>query len=97
MRRPVLPGDVTAVARALLAVEPAQREVLCSAIFSQADSDCHSAGQGGFGKGDGTLSAAARQHRLADEPTLDNPEYLRCTIRVLHAVLERVSQQAAAG
>ncbi|MFY0312352.1 hypothetical protein ACFMBG_20925 [Leisingera sp. D0M16] len=86
MRRPVLPGDVTAVARALLAVPDRERLRLCRRIFSGAAEAAAYAGL--FGRlhprwGDGSLSAAARRYALADEVFLDDPEYLHCTRLVL--------------
>ncbi|MDE4132114.1 hypothetical protein PXK00_03265 [Phaeobacter sp. QD34_3] len=95
MRRPVLPGDVTAVARALLSVPRSQRQALCTAIFCGADKARRWSDREGRlhpGWGDGSLSAAARKQVLADEPTLDNPDYLRCLIAVLQAVLHRVQR-----
>ncbi|KIC22639.1 DUF7742 family protein [Leisingera sp. ANG-Vp] len=82
MRRPLLPGDVSAAARALLAVPAGARNALCRRIFGGAAEAL------AYGKlhprwGDGSLSAAARGYRLADEPFLDDPEYLACTRLVL--------------
>ncbi|AHD00846.1 hypothetical protein METH_09275 [Leisingera methylohalidivorans DSM 14336] len=84
--QPVLPGDVAAVARALLAAGDAERLRLCRRIFGgAAEAAAHTAL---FCRlhprwGDGSLSAAARRFDLADEVCLEDPEYLRCTRLVL--------------
>lgn len=86
MIRPVLPGDVSAVARALLAVPDRERLRLCRRIFGGAAEAAAYAGL--FCRlhprwGDGSLSAAARRYALADEVFLDDPDYLRCNRLVL--------------
>ena len=95
MRRPVLPGDISAVARALLAEPMDRRGALCRRIFAGAalamehmtDSRrVHPVW------GDGSLSAAARCFALADEPPLDDPDYLACTLAVLQALNRRILQ-----
>ncbi|ATF18179.1 hypothetical protein [Phaeobacter gallaeciensis] len=86
MRRPVLPGDITSTARALLAVAPAQRRALCQRIFAGAGQALrHSRRHRRLCPdwGDGSLSAAARKFTLVDEPFYDAPEYLACTRLVL--------------
>ncbi|MEW2913328.1 hypothetical protein [Leisingera sp. JC11] len=94
MIRPVLPGDVSAVARALLAVPEGDRLRLCRRIFggaAEAAAHCGLYGHLHPHWGDGSLSAAARRHGLAEEPFLDDPAYLSCTrlvLRELAAVLE---------
>lgn len=101
MRRPVLPGDVSAAARALLAVPDRGRLRLCRRIFGGAAEAAAYAGL--FGRlhprwGDGSLSAAARRYSLADEPFLDDPEYLRCTrlvLEELEAVLDAAGKAPA--
>lgn len=93
MRRPVLPGDIASAARALLHVPEAKRARLCACLFAGAARACAHLEQGmGLHPrwGDGTLSAAARRFPLADEPPLDDVEYLACTIRVLRAVHGRI-------
>ena len=92
--RPILVSDVTSVARALLHVQPDHRPVLVDRIFQDAD----------FGDrytrrfkrvhpnfGDGTLAAAARKRRLADEPTFDDVQYGLCLKLVIAAILEKRS------
>lgn len=94
MRRPVLFGDVTAVARALLLVPVDRRLLLCRRIFGMAAEACAHVDlrhQLHPRWGDGSLSAAARRFQLAQEPFLDDPAYLSCTrlvLRELAAQLE---------
>lgn len=94
MIRPVLPGDVTAVARALLAAPGSERLPLCRRIFgcaAEAAAHCRLFGRLHPRWGDGSLNAAARRFALADELFLDDPEYLSCTrlvLRELASVLE---------
>ncbi|MBY6055868.1 hypothetical protein [Leisingera daeponensis] len=86
MRRPVLPGDVSAVARALLAVPQDCRLSLCRRIFggaAEAAAHCGVLGRLHPVWGDGSLSAAARRYDLSCEPFLDDPDYLGCTRLVL--------------
>lgn len=101
MMRPVLPGDVPAVARALLMVPGPERLALCRRIFggaAEAAVHCRLVGRLHPRWGDGSLSAAARRYALADEPFLDDPHYLDCTrlvLRELAAALEREGQAPA--
>ncbi|MCB4455607.1 DUF7742 family protein [Leisingera sp. McT4-56] len=94
MRQPVLPGDVSAVARALLRVPQDQRLSLCRRIFggaAEAAAHCAVLGRLHRSWGDGSLSAAARRFELAEEPFLDDAAYLSCTrlvLRELSVVLE---------
>ncbi|UWR51330.1 DUF7742 family protein [Phaeobacter inhibens] len=93
MRRPVLPGDITSTARALLAVAPAQRRVLCERIFAGAGQALrHTRRHRRLCPdwGDGSLSAAARKFPLADEPFYDAPQYLSCTRLVLAQLARHV-------
>ncbi|UWR47476.1 DUF7742 family protein [Phaeobacter inhibens] len=93
MRRPVLPGDITSTARALLAVAPAQRRVLCERIFAGAGQALrHTRRHRRLCPdwGDGSLSAAARRFPLADEPFYDAPDYLACTRLVLAQLARHV-------
>ena len=98
MRRPVLPGDVCSAARALLAVPEQDRDDLCQTLFDGAGiALSYSLESGRIHSiwGDGTLSAAARRYPLADEPALDDPQYLRCMIRILMALMQRQDQPPA--
>ncbi|AUR07987.1 hypothetical protein [Phaeobacter inhibens] len=93
MRRPILPGDITSTARALLAVAPAHRRVLCERIFAGAGQALrHSRRHRRLCPdwGDGSLSAAARKFPLADEPFYDTPDYLACTRLVLAQLARHV-------
>ncbi|ATG39761.1 hypothetical protein [Phaeobacter piscinae] len=93
MRRPILPGDITSTARALLAVAPAERRVLCERIFAGAgQASCHLRRHRQLcpNWGDGSLSAAARKFVLADEPFYDAPQYLSCTRLVLAQLARHV-------
>ncbi|KII18237.1 hypothetical protein [Phaeobacter sp. S60] len=99
MRRPILPGDITSTARALLAVAPAQRRALCERIFAGAG---HALRHTRRTRrlcpdwGDGSLSAAARKFTLADEPFYDAAPYLACTRLVLARLARHLRDPAAA-
>ena len=99
--RPVLRGDVSAVARALLAVPEGKRLRLCRRIFGGAALAAVYTGLSGRLHpcwGDGSLSSAARRYELACEPFLDDPEYLRCTrmvLRELAAVIKAAGEAPA--
>ncbi|NSY36929.1 hypothetical protein [Leisingera sp. ANG59] len=98
MIRPVLPGDVSAVARALLAVPEGGRQQLCRRIFGGAEEaavHCRLFGRPHPHWGDGSLSAAARQYLLAVEPFLDDAEYLICTRLVLRELAAALEADAA--
>lgn len=89
VRRPVLPGDISTAARALLAVTPCARARLCSEIFTGAQIACayvEETRQLHPQWGDGTLNSAARRFELADEPSYDTPDYLASTQLVLEAL-----------
>ena len=99
MMRPVLPGDVAAVARALLAVPKAERAALCRRIFGQAsEALAHVRLTGRLHPrwGDGSLAVAARACRLADEPFLDDLAYLGCTRVVLKELAAQIDAEAQA-
>lgn len=90
--RPVLHGDVTSVARALLLVGEDARDGLCQRIFVQADQaeeHVRLSGRLHSSYGNGSLMAAARCYNLADEPSFDNTEYCRCFAIVLHRLMRR--------
>lgn len=89
MLRPVLPGDISCTARALLAVPANARAGFLSSIMEgaaiaadhlQAMHRLHPVW------GNGSLMAAARRFPLADEPDFSNPDYCRCTVLVLEAI-----------
>ncbi len=88
MLRPVLPGDISCAARALLMVPEGARQrflgtlmegAACAAAHMRAVRRVHPVW------GNGTLMAAARRFPLADEPDYGDPDYCRCTILVLQA------------
>ncbi|GAA4224789.1 hypothetical protein GGQ68_001883 [Sagittula marina] len=87
--RPVLAGDVTAVARALLRVPQSVRPGLAHDIIAQAHAaDRH---RRRLGKchahwGDGTLMAAALAHPIAKEPNFGDPDYLHCHATIIDAL-----------
>jgi len=89
--RPVLHGDVTSVARALLNVPKKDRPRLCRQIFEQADvADKHVQRTRHLHQfGNGSLMAAARRYPLADEPTFDCAQYCECIIQTLSAVMKQ--------
>ncbi|MBQ4823385.1 MULTISPECIES: DUF7742 family protein [unclassified Leisingera] len=99
MRFPVLPGDVSAVARALLAVPENIRLHLCRRILggaAEAAAHCRLMGRLHPRWGDGSLSAAARRFALAAEPFLDDPEYLSCTRLVLRELAAAMDAERSA-
>ena len=88
--RPVLHGDVTAAARALLMVPVAARETLCQRMIEEADFADRYAKRLGHPHrvwGNGTLMAAARARPLAEEPALGEESYCRCLEMVFHTLL----------
>lgn len=91
MRR-VLYGDVTAAARALLAVPPAARGALLARMFDEADAaDAHRlrTGRSHPDYGTGSLMSAALAHPVAREPFLDDPAYAACMGQVFRALVAR--------
>lgn len=91
--RSLLHGDVSSAARALYAAEPGRRAMLCRCMIGEAEAaDRYRARQGRLHPrwGNGSLMAAARGHPLADEPGFDDPEYCRCFMLVLEALVRRL-------
>jgi hypothetical protein len=89
--RPVLQGDVTSVARALLLVSVNKRHARCAQILEQADlaeAYVQQYGRLHGSYGNGSLMAAARRYPLADEPTFDDVGYCQCVVTVLLAVMD---------
>lgn len=97
--RPVLPGDVSAAARALLAAAPVARAALARRMVAEAEAaDCY---RRRFRKahpdwGNGTLRAAALARPLAREGRLDDPEHLECQFIVIETLLARVTSASRA-
>ncbi|WP_170759385.1 hypothetical protein [Ruegeria lacuscaerulensis] len=88
--RPVLHGDVSAAARVLLTAPQADRDRLCARMIHEAELADRHVGQTGqlhplFGNG--SLMAAARNRRLADEPGFDNLQYCQCFELVLRHLI----------
>ena len=91
--QPVLPQDVSSVARALLAVPARERSNLCQTLFDRADmAAVHVARTGTLHPiwGNGSLDAAARHSmgRLYQEPLWSDVSYINC-LRIVLAVLDR--------
>lgn len=88
--RPVLHGDVTNAARALLCLPEAARQDFCRMLIRNAElADQHLArtGRAHVMWGNGSLMAAARMFPMKPEPTLDNDEYCSCLEMVLQALV----------
>ena len=84
--RPVMHGDISNAARALLYVPEGLRAGLCQRMISEteaADSYVQRVGRLHPLWGNGSLMSAARKRMLADEPTFDNVEYCACFEMVL--------------
>jgi hypothetical protein len=89
--RPVLHGDVSNAARALLAVAPSQRADLCRCLIGEAEAaDGHMRRTGRLHPlwGNGSLMSAARRRVQADEPGFDDPEYCQCFEMMLRALVD---------
>ena len=95
--RPVLHGDVSNAARALLKVPEGQRRDLCARLIREAEAaDAHVRRHGRLHPlwGNGSLMSAARKRVLADEPGFDDIAYCRCFEMVLRALMEqKISQR----
>lgn len=90
--RPVLHGDISNAARALLFVPERQRQGLCLQLLEEAELADQFVSQTGRLHpewGNGSLMSAARKRFLAPEPTFDNPDYCRCFKMVLTALIAR--------
>lgn len=88
--RPVLPGDVSAAARALLPVSRARRADFARRLIEEAqaaDLYCRTEGRAHPRWGNGTLMAAAHGHEMGCEGTFCDPDYLDCQMQVLGALL----------
>lgn len=94
--RPVLHGDVSAAARALLTAPPPHRDRLCARMIAEAElADRHVAVTGRLHPqfGNGSLMAAARSRPLADEPSFDDTDYCQCFETVLrHLIRFQISR-----
>lgn len=84
--RPVLHGDISAAARALLAAPPSERDRLCSRMIQEAElADKHVIQTGKLHPifGNGSLMAVARNRKLVREPNFDDLQYCQCFEMVL--------------
>ncbi|WP_241525816.1 hypothetical protein [Pseudophaeobacter leonis] len=94
MLQPVLPQDISSLARALLTVPAQERRGFCAVLFDHAALAARHVAETGQLHclwGNGTLDAAARHFPLAKEPLWDDPTYLSCLIIVLHELQRRLS------
>lgn len=76
--RSLFHGDLSAAARALLAVPQSQRNSLCLKMIAEAEvADAHVRSSGRLHPlyGNGSLMAAARNRKLVDEPGFDDVSY----------------------
>lgn len=90
--RPLLHGDISNAARALLNVPQAMRGGLCARMIDEAEAADEYAGSRGRLHplwGNGSLMSAARKRMLADEPTFDDVDYCACFEMVLRQLLDR--------
>ncbi|SDW28694.1 hypothetical protein SAMN05444358_101413 [Ruegeria halocynthiae] len=88
--RPILHGDISAAARALLVAPPPERDLLSARMIAEAElADQHVARTGRLHPvyGNGSLMAAARCRPLADEPNFDDPQYCQCFEMVLRKLI----------
>lgn len=89
--RPLLHGDVSSAARALLMIPPPARDAGCRRMIreaEQADRHVRRTGRVHPFWGNGSLMAAARRRVLADEPGFDDADYCRCFEMVLRALID---------
>lgn len=87
--RPVLMSDVTAMARALMLVEPAARNALGDRIIRKAraaDRYTRRLKRVHPTWGNGTLRAAAQSEPLARESSFDDPAYCGAVCEVFRAL-----------
>ncbi len=88
--RPVLHGDVSNAARALLRVPQDGHEDVCARLIAEAEmADRHvkRTGQAHPLWGNGSLMSAARRRPLADEPGFDDLVYCQCFVTVVQALI----------
>ena len=90
--RPVLPGDVSAAVRALLAVAPEARAALAQWLLTEAaaaDRYRRRFCRAHPDWGNGTLRAAALARPVSAEPRLDERDHLGCQFLLIEARLAR--------
>lgn len=96
--RPVLHGDVTALARALLSVPVHERDELAGAITLWAEeADAHRLATGNVHSkyGTGSIMSAALPFVTVSEPRMDDLDYIDCTIMALNAVKDAIELHQA--
>ena len=89
--RPILHGDVSDAARALLAAPDEGRERLCRRMISEADAALVHVNLTGTlhpAWGNGSLTSAARKRRLAPAPWGGDADYCQCMETVLACLIE---------
>jgi hypothetical protein len=90
--RPILHGDVSNAARALLRVPAQLRADLCDRMIAEAEAayrHAQSTRQMHPLWGNGSLMSAARKRPLANEPGFDDVDYCGCFSMVLEALIRR--------
>lgn len=93
--RPILHGDLVAVARVLLALPFEYRKTCAEVIFDQAHAADKYAKRTGRPHpiwGNGSLLAAVSRHPSSPEPFLSDKHYLSALILVLEQALARKSR-----
>lgn len=88
--RPVLHGDISSAARALLVVPQSERVGLCIRMIAEAElADAHTTQTGKPHPvfGNGSLMATARTRMLMDEPSFDDVQYCQCFELVLRHLI----------
>ncbi|MEC3862229.1 hypothetical protein VK792_13120 [Mesobacterium sp. TK19101] len=89
--RPVLPGDLSAAARVLLRLPPEGRaEAARRLVHEAAVADRYRLLTGRVHPefGTGSLMSRALRAKPLPEPLIDQPDYARCLIAVLEAILD---------
>ena len=90
--RPVLHGDVSTAARALLHVPAGRRSGLCRRLIAEAEiADRYRRLTGRLHPrfGNGSLMSAAFKYPLHREPNFDHRDYCCCVIQVLQRLNDR--------
>lgn len=98
--RPVLHGDVTAAARALLPLPEEVRPAALRGMLARAgaaDAYRKRFGRGHPDWGNGSLMAVALRGVAGPEPFLDAPDYCRCLALVFEELVRWRAQKAANG
>jgi hypothetical protein len=98
--RPVLIGELVALARVLRAVAPACRMALARRVLTEAraaDRHRRLRHKAHARFGDGTLMSAAMGYRQADESFASDPEFCHCLQVALAAIAETQGLPAISG